>query len=148
MTQGFSPYPGDSFGVPSGSFPGADPGAAPAAGSSGPRLSRATSAPVLRLLPSLVCGVISLVLSVVITFGGHQATDTSFAVLAFVAWALAGVVGITALGWYFSEDNERRGSGLYLEVDWKRVLYWATVVVLVIAVIWSAVNIAQWAGKL
>ncbi len=167
MTQGFSPYSGDSFDAPSGGFPGqgaSGPGypggpggfgpgpqgpggpVAPLAGSTGTGMTR-TSAPVKYLLPSFAAGLIALVLNAVATFGDFEATDTSFAILSGIAWALAGLVGITALGGYFAKDNKHRGSGFYTEIGWKKTLYWVTVVMLVVAIIWSAVDIAQWVGK-
>lgn len=159
MSQGFSPYSGGSFGSPGGNFSGANPeppsspaaGAAtftPSSGSGGAGAFRASSAPVHCLIPSLVLGLIGLVLNAVITFGPATATDSTFATFALLGWALAGLAGVTLLAWYFNADNDRRASGFYTEIGWKKAVYYATMVVLVIAVVWSAVDIALWAGKL
>lgn len=151
MTQGFSPYSGGSFGSPSEGFSAAAPTSSTSAPPTGPVSSvstRVESAPVARLLPSLALGLLSLGLSVLITFGSYEATDTSFAIFAFVSWAIAGILGISLLGWYFAENNRRRGESLYVDVGWKKAVYVITLVVLASAVVWSAINIAQWAGKL
>ncbi|QGU05582.1 hypothetical protein [Corynebacterium comes] len=112
-----------------------------------PRVRKATSQPVLHLLPSLVAGVIGLVLNGVLVFGDHVATDTAWGVIAIVAWAVAGVAGVTALGWYFTEINKRKGEGFFSTVGWKNLVAWLTYAVLLIAIMWSAFNIAQWVGK-
>lgn len=156
MAQGFTPYSGGSFGNSPGDYSGAGSGASTnfAGGSSfsttstSGKSAKATSAPTLRLLPSFILGIIGVVLNAVITFGSHVATDTSYAVLAVLAWFLAGVLGISLLGWYFTENSRRKSAGSYFTVGWKKTLYWSTVALLLIAVVWSAVDIAQWAGKL
>lgn len=156
MSQGFSPYSGDSFGSPGGNFSGPYSGSSthapsqfPGASGAGSSTSlRAASAPVHCLIPSLVLGVIGVVLNAVITFGGSTATDTNFIIFAGLGWALAGIAGVTLLAWYFSTDNKRRAAGFYTEIGWKKAMYYATMVVLVTAVVWSAVDIALWVGKL
>lgn len=156
MSQGFSPYSGDSFGSPGGNFSGSHPGPSPQpspqfSGTSGSGSStslRSASAPVHCLVPSLVLGLLGVVLNAVITFGGSTATDTNFIIFAGLGWALAGIAGVTLLAWYFSTDNKRRAAGFYTEIGWKKAMYYATMVVLVIAVVWSAVDIALWVGKL
>lgn len=159
MSQGFSPYSGDSFGSPGGNFSGPNPepphrpvtGATafkPTSSSGSAGSFRAASAPVHCLIPSLVLGLIGVVLNAVITFGSATATDSIFAILAGLGWALAGIAGVTLLAWYFNTDNKRRGSGFYTEIGWKKAVYYATMAVLVIAVVWSAVDIALWVGKL
>lgn len=106
------------------------------------------SAPVHCLVPSLVLGLVGVVLNAVLTFGSSVATDTNFFVMAGLGWLLAGIAGVTLLGWYFTTDNKRRAAGFYTEIGWKKAVYYATMVVLVIAVVWSAVDIALWVGKL
>ncbi len=156
MSQGFSPHSGGSFGTPPGGFSrpstppvtGTPPGGFPSAPESGGGGFRTGSAPALLLLPSLLCGIIGLILNFVLLLGSAETTDTSFAVTAVIGWALAVFVGIPLLGLYFREDNRRRGAGLYIEMDWKRALYWFTIVALIAAVIFSAVHFALWVGKL
>lgn len=91
--------------------------------------------------------MISLGLNSWITFGPLVATDATFAIVAMVAWALAGVCGVLLIGKHMAEVNERKSSGFYTEIPWKRALFYLTAVILLIAVVWSAVDIAQWAGK-
>lgn len=106
------------------------------------------SAPVVSLVPSLVLAVISLVLSSVITFSSMGPTDSSYRVMSLVAWAAAGVIGITAMSLYFIADTKRRALGFYQIVSWKQAVYFATVALLFVAVVWSAVEIGLWVGKL
>ncbi|WP_231598766.1 hypothetical protein [Corynebacterium occultum] len=101
-----------------------------------------------RLAPSLILGLIGIILNAWLTFGSLVATDTTFGITAIVAWFLSGFLGVSCLGLYFSENNKRRASGFYSHVDWKKGIFYATVAALVIAVLWSAVDIALWAGKL
>lgn len=155
MAQGFTPYSGGTYGKPPGGFSGAGSGTSfgPSTGASlptpapTPRVRKAMSQPVLHLLPSLVAGVIGLALNGVLVFGDHVATDAAWGVIAIAAWAVAGLVGVTLLGWYFSEVNKRKGQGFYSIVGWKNIVARLTYVVLLVAVVWSAINIAQWVGK-
>ncbi|MBV7292616.1 hypothetical protein [Corynebacterium sp. TAE3-ERU16] len=106
------------------------------------------SAPVVSLVPSLVLAVVSLILSGVITFSSMGPTDSSYRAMSLIAWAAAGVVGITAMSLYFIADTKRRALGFYQIVSWKQAVYFATVVLLFVAVVWSAVEIGLWVGKL
>ncbi len=92
-------------------------------------------------------GIISLGLNAWITFGSLVATDSAFAAIAGIAWVLAGILGVLSIGKYLAEVNERKSSGFYTEVPWKRVLFIIAGVLLFLAIVWSAVDIAQWAGK-
>ncbi|MGP6174663.1 hypothetical protein [Corynebacterium sp. A21] len=177
MSQGFPPFPGDTpesspggfggsgtggfggapggFGSPvgSGGFggfggPGADSGfSAPATGAAtGSR--RATSAPVGHLIPSLVLGLIGVMLNAWLSFSSTVATDTSFGIIAGVAWILSGLFGIICLGRYFTANAQRKATGFYSHIGWKKTLLYFTALVLLIAVVWSAIDIALWVGKL
>ena len=106
-----------------------------------------TSAPVARLVPSLVMGVISVVLSVFLFLSSTTATDSSYLPLTLVAWVLAGVLGIGALGVYFKGDADARASGMFVSVGWKEALYWATIVVLGLGVLLSAIHAGLYVGK-
>lgn len=154
MTQGFTPYPAGGYGNSPGSFSGtgvgdtfgpSGTGSSPL--SSSPRVRKATSQPVLHLLPSLVAGVIGLGLNAFLVLGRPVATDDAWGYVASVAWFIAGILGVTALGWYFQEENKRKGAGFFSTVGWKKAVAWLTYAVLIGAIIWSAVNIAQWVGK-
>lgn len=106
-----------------------------------------TSAPVARLVPSLVMGVISVVLSVFLFLSSTTATDSSYLPLTLVAWVLAGVLGIGALGMYFKGDADARASGMFVSIGWKEALYWATIVVLGLGVLLSAIHAGLYVGK-
>lgn len=149
---------GGSFGGSSGGFnqgstgsqfesmpAGASRGTGGSRGSRGG--SRLRSAPLEWILPGLGLGLVSLGLNAWLTFGSLVATDRVFAIVAAVAWFLAGICGVLSIGKYMAEVNERKSSGFYTEIPWKRALFIITAVILLIAVVWSAVDIAQWAGK-
>lgn len=177
MSQGFPPFPGDTPGSSPGGFGGSNSGGfgggqgnpggfggsggfggfggsggdsgfnAPDIGAStGPR--RATSAPVGRLIPSLVLGLIGVSLNAWLSFSSAVATDTSFGITAVIAWLLSGVLGIVCLGLYFTANDKQKATGFYSRIGWKKALLYFTAVVLLIAVVWSAIDIALWVGKL
>lgn len=131
---------------PSGPFgPGGPSGAGPAA----PALPiRSTSAPLQALIPSMVMALVSLVLSATITFGDFTPTEFFFRVFSVTAWAAAGVFGVTMLGLFFNADNRKRAEGFYSVLGWKSAVYWATVGGLLLGIVWSAIEIGQWVGKL
>ena len=106
-----------------------------------------TSAPHLMLVPSLVLALISLVMLAVASFGPLRSIDAQWGVLSGVAWALSGIVGVSALGLYFSKNTQARAEGLYEIVGWKQALFYATVAALVIAVVLSSVMFALWFGR-
>lgn len=108
---------------------------------------RLQSAPTEWILPGLVLGLISLGLNAWITFGAPVATDNLFLIVAGIAWGLAGILSVLSIGKYMSAVNERKSTGFYTEVPWKKALFIATVILLVVAVVWSALDIALWAGK-
>ena len=132
-----------SFSTPSAAQSPA-PGRSSGSGRAGGRLQ---SAPTEWILPGLVLGLISLGINAWITFGVPVATDNLFGIVAGIAWVLAGILGVPSIGKYMSAVNDRKSTGFYSEVPWKKVLFTATVVLLVAAVLWSALDIALWAGK-
>lgn len=148
MAQGFTPYSGGSFGGPQRDSTGPGPGSQFSAAPTPSRPTKVSSEPVSRLIPSLVLGLVGIGLNAMLTFGGFVATDSAWALWSFIAWILSGVLGITLLGWYFGEVNKRKGAGFFTRVGWKKGVANLTFVVLGIAVLWSAIDIAQWAGKL
>lgn len=107
-----------------------------------------SSAPARWLIPGLVLGVIALVMTIVLLTGKVSPVTGTYAGMAFGAWALSGLLGVSSLAFYFSEDTRRRANGMYSIVGWKQGLYWATLAVLFIAVILSSLCIALWAGRL
>lgn len=148
MAQGFTPYSGGSFGGSRAGSTGPGPESQFSAAPTPSRSTKASSEPVPRLLPSLILGLVGIGLNAMLTFGDFVATDSAWALWSFVAWFLSGVLGISLLGWYFLEVNRRRGAGFFIRVGWKKVVAGLTFAVLAIAVLWSAIDIAQWAGKL
>lgn len=154
MTQGFTPYSGGGYGNPPGGFAGTGTGETfgPSGGESfstpsAPRARRATSQPVQYLVPSLVAGVVGLALNAFLVLGDLVATDWTWGYTAIGAWFVAGIVGVIALGWYFREQNKRRGAGFFSTVGWKKAVARLTYAVLCGAIIWSAVSIALWVSK-
>ncbi|BAU97081.1 hypothetical protein N24_2819 [Corynebacterium suranareeae] len=131
-----SPAPGSSTGSSLGS-------------SSGRRRAggRLQSAPTEWILPGLVLGLISLGLNAWITFGAPVATDNLFFIVAVTAWVLAGILSVLSIGKYISTVNERKSTGFYTEVPWKKTLFTVTAILLIAAVVWSALDIALWVGK-
>lgn len=99
------------------------------------------------LLPSLILALISLIIDAVVGFGSLRSIDTQWGVLTGVAWALSGIVGVSALGLYFTKNTEARANGLYEIVSWKQALFYATIAALVIAVVISSVMFALWFGR-
>ncbi|ANR63593.1 hypothetical protein C627_13380 [Corynebacterium glutamicum ZL-6] len=146
-TGGFTPA--GSTSNPSGfSTPKAAESPAPGRSSGRKRAGgRLQSAPTEWILPGLVLGLISLGLNAWITFGAPVATDNLFLIVAGIAWVLAGILSVLSIGKYMSAVNERKSTGFYTEVPWKKALFTATVVLLVFAVVWSALDIALWVGK-
>lgn len=106
-----------------------------------------TSAPHALLLPSLILALIALIIDAVVGFGPLRSIDTQWGVLTGIAWALSGIVGVSALGLYFTKNTEARANGLYEIVGWKQTLFYATVAVLVIAVVMSSIMFALWFGR-
>lgn len=106
-----------------------------------------TSAPHLMLVPSLVLALISLVMLAIAGFGPLRSIDAQWGVLSGVAWALSGIVGVSALGLYFSKNTQARAEGLYEIVGWKQALFYVTVAALVIAVVLSSIMFALWFGR-
>lgn len=157
MSQGFTPPSGGGFGVPPGGFTGGTQFTTPNSGggmnafTSGATTSGATLKqtylPVGRLVPGLICGAVAVILNVVLFFSSVVATDTTWGVVAVVAWLLAGVIGTTFLGGYFTEVNRRRGAGIYMERPGPKFIYRLMWVLLIVGVLLSAWNIAQWVGK-
>ena len=106
-----------------------------------------TSAPHLMLVPSLVLAVISLVMLTITGFGPLRSIDAQWGVLSGIAWALSGIVGVSALGLYFSKNTQARAEGLYEIVGWKQALFYVTVAALVVAVVLSSIMFALWFGR-
>lgn len=66
----------------------------------------------------------------------------------FVPWVLAGPVGIVLLGVYSIVDTRRRALSVYAAASWVTALYIGAVVLILAAVIVTALNIAFWVGHL
>ena len=134
-----------------GSFGGGDSGFSAPSFDSAPVASRKrgiTKAPVEKLIPSLVLASIGIVLNVWLLISDQVATDTSFLIFALVAWVLSGIIGISALSWYFKSLNEKKANGIFSDEPGRKAFFYLTAVALLIAVVWSAFNIAQFFGKL
>ncbi|MEH0147063.1 hypothetical protein V6D40_05210, partial [Corynebacterium sp. Q4381] len=146
------PAPGSAVGErqPQGFGGGSAPGGSSRSGGSpaAPQAEfKTTSAPHALLLPSLILALIALILDAVVGFGPLRSIDTQWGVLTGIAWALSGIVGVSALGLYFTKNTEARANGLYEIVGWKQTLFYATVAALVVAVVVSSVMFALWFGR-
>lgn len=137
--------PSASFGGGAKSSPGSRFGSSPGGSGGGGRLQ---SAPVVWVAVGLALGLIGIGLNAWLSFGSLVATDGLFLVIAGIAWGLAGVVGALVIGMHMTEVNKRKATGFYTEDTGKKVLFNIAAVLLVIAVIWSAWDIALWMGKL
>lgn len=141
VTDPFAPAKEGDY---SGPLPGAPGSAEPAGGAP----LEPSSAPATWLVPGLALGIIALVMAAILLLGDISPISGTYAGMAFGAWALAGLVGVSSLAFYFSEDTRRRANGMYSIVGWKQGLYWATLAVLLIAIILSSLCIALWVGRL
>lgn len=106
-----------------------------------------TSAPYLMLLPSLISGLFSIVICLVLILGNLTVSNGMYFPLALGAWAMAGIVGVVGLGPYFAADNAQRTAGIYQIVGWKQGLYWVTIIAVLVGVVLSAIQLGIWAGK-
>ena len=106
-----------------------------------------TSAPHLLLLPSLISGIIAVVLSLVLFTDAFTVSNSKYLPIAAGAWAFAGIVGIGCFGPYFRADNAQRTSGIYQVIGWKQGLYWATVIAVLLGIVLSAIHLGLWVGK-
>ena len=144
-TDPFAPASEGSYGGPRAGVGG---GAGPL-GSGGGTSGRARWwAPTTWLVPGLALGVVALVMTLILLLGNISPVSGTYAGMAFGAWALAGLLGVSSLAFYFSEDTRRRANGMYSIVGWKQGLYFATLAVLLIAIILSSLCIALWVGRL
>ena len=141
---GSAGFGGNSGNSSSGGAFGASPFGAPASSTSRP----ITKAPVAKLIPSLVLAIIGIGLNMWLLVGDLVATDQTFVIVAGLAWVLSGIGGFSFLGLYFSALNHNRAHGIFSDEMPRRLMFYATNVLLVIAVLWSAFNIAQFFGKL
>ncbi|MFP7365983.1 hypothetical protein SFC07_09455 [Corynebacterium callunae] len=119
-------------------------GSAPA----GSRNRGFTKAPIKKLIPSLVFALLGIGLNIWLIFSDIVATDTAFLIVSGAAWGLAGIFGISMLSWYFNGLNEARANGIFVDESARKAFFYVTAIALLIAVLWSAFNIAQFFGKL
>ncbi len=68
--------------------------------------------------------------------------------LAVTAWVLAGPAAFATLGAYSTADTRQRARSVYAAPPWLRTAYRVTAVVAVLAVVVTAVRIAEWVGRL
>lgn len=109
--------------------------------------SQITSAPHLALIPGLVFGIVSVALSLYVLVGPIRAIDKEQLFFSGLAWFIAAILGISSLGLYFSKDTALRSASLYQDVAWKKVLYFAVLVLIAIGTVLSAFLFAQYVGK-
>ncbi len=61
-----------------------------------------------------------------------------------LGWALAGPIGVAFLTLFVNRDIKARSASLYVKTKASTVVYWGAVVVVVVAVIWTAIQLADW----
>ncbi|MDO5752287.1 hypothetical protein [Arthrobacter sp.] len=114
------------------------PGSSFNTGSAGEPL-RPTGAPVIWLLGSMAAAVIALVLA--LGFGGVPA-------LTVAAWVLAGPVAIALVAVYSFRDTKARTAALYSSSGSATWLYRVAIMLSLVAVVVSALRIADWVGRI
>jgi len=144
--QAFPPAPAQSaspFGAsaPSGGSPGAPwgtVGSAVAMDAGAAAAPAAGAAPTGLLVASLVTAFIGGVVGGAL--GGVPA-------IALAAWALAGPLTILLLALYQRADASRRAYALYSPPAWAPAMYTVAVILMLLAVVVCALQIALWVGR-
>lgn len=90
-------------------------------------------------LLGIACGV--AVLGVVLAY---VATGP----LLLLGWLLAGPIAFGVLAWFVNRDTRQRAFPVYGESALYGPLYWGSIVVAAVAVLASALPLAQWVAKL
>lgn len=98
-----------------------------------------TSAPVVWLYAAIAASIIAMFVAL---FLG----DTPF--LAIGAWAFAGPVAIALVAVFSFRDTRARTAALYSSSDFVTWLYRGAIVLSLIAVVISALKIADWVGRI
>lgn len=100
---------------------------------------RPVGAPVVWLFGSMAAAVIALVLALIV--GGDP-------VMAVTAWILAGPVAIALVAVFSFQDTRARTAALYSSSDFATWLYRGVIILSLIAVVVSALRIADWVGRI
>jgi hypothetical protein len=104
-----------------------------------PHLSAPAKAPVVWLAGAIACAVVSLVVAA--GFGASPA-------LAISAWLVGGPVAIALIAFFSLRDTQARTRTLYSADAMVPWLYRLALVLSLAAVVVSALNIANWVGRL
>lgn len=67
--------------------------------------------------------------------------------LAVLGWVLAGPIAIGVLALFVHEDTKRRAAAVYVRPDWIKAAYATVAVVVVAAIIVTALATAYWVGR-
>jgi len=105
---------------------------------------RAGSPPLLWLAAAFV----SAALGLVIVLLRHDPGTGSVPYFAFTSWVLAGPVAIGLLAVFLTKDTNARARALYAAPAWVPWAYRAVLLVALVAIVLSAIHIADWAGRL
>lgn len=100
---------------------------------------RPTAAPVIWLYASFAASVVAM--AVALVFGGTAA-------FAIGAWVLAGPIAIALVAVFSIQDTRARTAAMYSSSSFVTWLYRGAIVLSLIAVIISALKIADWVGRL
>lgn len=104
-----------------------------------PHLRAPAKAPVIWLAGAIACSVLSLVVAA--GFGASPA-------LAILAWLVGGPVAIALIAFFSLRDTRARTHTLYSADAMVPWLYRLALVLSLAAVVVSALNIANWVGRL
>jgi hypothetical protein len=104
-----------------------------------PAALAAARPPLQWLWAALAAGLVGLALA---------AVDTDHAVLTVIAWLITGPVAFGLLSTFTSADTRQRARALYVSPTWAPMAYWVVTALVLLAVVGSALRIAEWVGRL
>ncbi|WP_296102944.1 hypothetical protein [uncultured Corynebacterium sp.] len=105
-------------------------------------------APVPYLLPSLILSIVSLAICLWVIFRPVYVTEGIYLPVVGVSWITSGLLSISLLSLYFIKNTKRKAEGVYIYKTWKTLFYWFTILLIITAVIVSAVQLGLWVGKI
>ena len=105
---------------------------------------RAGSPPLLWLAAAFISATLGLIIVLVL----HDPGTGNVPYFAFISWVLAGPAAIGLLAIFLTKDTNARARALYAAPAWVPWAYRAVLLVALVAIVLSAIRIADWAGRL
>ena len=105
---------------------------------------RAGSPPLLWLAAAFVSAALGLIIVLLL----HDPGAGNVPYFAFASWVLAGPAAIGLLAVFLTKDTNARARALYAAPAWVPWAYRAVLLVALVAIVLSAIRIADWAGRL